>query len=290
MNRNKRIIQSLAYSICLTALMTSIWYGQKMTRAQKTDYEGVRVTEWYPLAEAADRLEELYKGTVITYEDVMLVWSGDMQLNAKGNHYLPKRRSFIMPIDETLKQSPVMDSQLLCKVIDAYNSQTDGARFQMTESRWGMHIVPAQVRDEDGEYVNANSILDTYITVTVARRTPEEHFRAICEAVTIANDAGIILKPNVSWLNQYYASKEMRLHKMLTDIDKERISFTWGIREVQQAREAIIDLLEGSSSTMTWRLLCEPDKSCVFNLLSPTRIIVDSYGQTRRKRLSHDRY
>src|SRR5579863_9065895 len=113
-----------------------------------------------PLAEAADLLQHIY-GKVITYEDPILVWDGDLTpsgRNATGRHGVgPKALSFRMPA-ETGSEPDV--SAVLAKTLAGYHQQTDGPRFQLLTSRFGLHIIPAQVREQDGRMAQAHNPLD----------------------------------------------------------------------------------------------------------------------------------
>jgi hypothetical protein len=174
---------------------------------------------------------------------------------------------------------------VLAKVLDAYHTQTDGPRFKVSVSHWGLHIIPTQMRDVNGHFVRVVALLDTSINIPIAKRRPTEHFRAICEAVSVST--GITLNLSAGFLDQYYAPNGILPPRVMADSDKEQISFAWGATKMS-AREAIIDLLEGSATSMTWRLLCESE-GCYFNLLPIEVVIQDSDGQFIRKTLSYDR-
>jgi hypothetical protein len=243
-----------------------------------------------PLADAAKLLQGQY-GKPVTYEDPILIWHGDKEAvrYLTGNTgFLPARLSFSIPNEASPDKTPILDASILGKVIDSYHEQTDGPRFEVSTSRWGLHIIPKQVRDANGQFTNTTSLLDTKISIPIANRTPSEHFVAICSAVTAVNPFGIKLRPNGQWMEQYFAEKP--LPRMLTPDQREKTSFVWGADNVD-AREAMINLLEHSSTTMSWSMLCQVDEGfCVLNL-SPITVDEKYPDGTFKgeKTLEHDR-
>lgn len=260
--------------------------GQKV----EPDDDLVVSNNFRPIEVAASFLQIEYTKPV-TYEDPILLWAGDVepQQNLSGEIYFREtRRSFIIPNEAKPDKTPGLDESLLRKVLNAYHMQTDGPRFKVSVSRWGLHIIPAEVRDATGKFINAQPLLDTMITIPTALRTPEGHLAAFCEAVTAVNTMGITLKPNLMWMNQYFSEKPLPL--FLTPDQKAEISFEWGATNTS-ARDAAISLLEKSSSTMSWAMLCEPGKGyCVFNL-SPIMVKVRNADGIVGgwKALQHDR-
>lgn len=258
-------------------------------------YAQTKVEKARPLEHVMQMLQVLSPQPVLSYGDPPeLSWSGDQErtVNAAGRlRRIPAKYTFTLPHEVNLEQNPKLDLGLLNKVLDAYHSQTDGPRFKVVSSRWGLHIVPAQVRDWSGRFVQSISILDTVITVPVERRTPAGHFDAICKAVSNASTGGIALDAHIPWMNQYFLPKEKALSwkRAPSTRELEEISFSWGTSG-SIARDAIIDLLEHSSSTLSWLVLCEPvEKHCVFNMLPVAIRVVGPDGKMVTTALSHDR-
>ncbi len=215
----------------------------------------------------AELLQKQY-GIPVTYEDSILTWRGDTEQTKYPNGkwgILPMSKSFSMPIEADLDVSPSLDSGLLNKVIDAYHMQTDGPHFKVSKSSWGFHLIPAQVRAAYAQFVEAKPPLDVHITVPIAKRTPAQHFSAICEAVTAA--VGFSLEAFAPYINVEFASSSANFSKFRpTQKDLEKISFEWGVRDMV-AREAVLNFIEHSSTTLSWMVLCDPTKpDCVFNM------------------------
>ena len=185
-------------------------------------------------------------------------------------------------------QNRSLDLDTVGRAVIAYNTQTDGPRFKIITSRWGWHIVPDRVRNVDGQFEPTKSLLDTAISIPAAKRTPLKHMETICEAVTAATETGFVLKPNIPWLDQYFAP-ENTIPRWANDEELEKISFEWGCDQTN-ARNAVIDLLEYSSSTLSWRVLCEPgEQYCVFNIMPVMVPFIGPDGKMHKTSLVHDR-
>lgn len=270
----------LTMILVITNLLTTLWAQRDKTLAS-------RVTGPRPLYDAAELLEALYAKPV-TYEDPILVWSGDIEpsrVGAKGLY--PKERSFTWPTSVTPEQNRVLSVDLLEQVLRRYHEQTDGPRFTVRISSWGLHIVPSMVRNSTGIFVNAISLLDNKISIPVAKRTPTEHFQEICSA--ISRTAGIKFDANPMFLDQLYAVNGI-VPTAVDGIptDKALYSFLWGAKDMK-ARDAVISLLGNSATTVTWRLLYQPGYGAVFSLL-PIRVSVEGPdGNQVKEALRYDR-
>lgn len=243
-----------------------------------------------PLEAAALLLESEYR-IPVTYEESPLLWSGDMKQTEMGQ-IIPKELSFSLPGELSSKANPQLDGNLIEKILDAYHKQTDGPRFRMTTSQLGLHIVPSELRDSKGKWIHAKPILDNIVTVPAASRTPEGHFRALCDA--LSRSSGITVKAAPQWMNQYFAPNGLvpPRSRPLTEKEKQEISIVWGAQEMT-AREALLDLVRPSATTLTWGLLCtrEPGEEpyCVLNL-HPLQVIMEQTPRGPRiKSISFDR-
>ena len=99
------------------------------------------------------------------------------------------------------------------------------------------------------------------------------------------------------WLDQFFAPNgavpRYGAEILFTAKEKEPYSFQWGASGVP-AREALVGLIESSSTTLTWALLCQPslrpqNRSCTLTL-APIRLTrADDDGKPVKKSLSYDR-
>jgi hypothetical protein len=248
--------------------------------AETTMQDPHTVVSGRPIREAALLLESEYR-TPVTYEESPLLWKGDMSQTEMGQ-IIPKELSFSLPVELSRKANPQIDGNFLEEIIDAYQKQTDGPRFRVSTSQLGLHIIPSEIRNSRGIWTQAKPILDSIITIPVASRTPEGHFRALCDVLT--RSSGITVKAAPQWMDQVFAPNGIvpPRTRALTEKEEKEISITWGAQGIV-AREALLNLISPSATTLTWRLLCESGEEpyCVLNLHS-IQIIIE---ETPRGRL-----
>jgi len=276
------------FAVALTALTGST------VLAQAPAAEQVTITWMRPLQKAATLLASRY-AKPITYEDPVWLWRGEAtQLgpnpNGKGAlGILP--RSLTVPVGLTPAETPVLDAARLAAVVEAYHAQNmDGPRFRVLESKLGLHIVPTAAHNANGTLVEAGSVLDARIRVPRASRTASEHVAALCQAVSAA--ARETVEFNDQWFDEYFAANGYLLPRLRTGKERAYMLFEWGADGVT-AREALIDLLGGSSTTMTWTLGClpgsQPSERFCFLSPAPLTVSVTIRGRSALTALSHDR-
>lgn len=238
------------------------------------------ITWFMPLWKAADLLEQLYAKPV-TCEDPRRLSRSEVEFLGSGNQSLRVlQHSLVMPPGANPAETPALGAELVNRIVDAYHRQNPGqARFRVLESKWGVHIVPSQVHNEDGVLAAASSPLDTVVSVPKARRTPSEHLTALFQAVSAAS--GIPVVASTSWFDNYYAANGYLLPAMVTAAERPYMLLEWGVNNMP-ARDALIDLLQGSSTTMSWRMNCGVkawgDNACYFGMhplqVGPSRVVV----------------
>jgi hypothetical protein len=231
-----------------------------------------------PLVDASDQLQQLY-GKVVTYEEPILVWQGEVEGDPKVKGGLaPRSRRLVMPA-ETGKD-PDVDA-VIGKVLQSYSTQNVGTRFEMRKTSWGYHIVPTQSYDRNGNLVPAKSLLDSVVQVAPEERTPRQHLLAVLDAVSAATAVRIGIG------GQGDPGGFDRLFRPATP------SFTWG-SDGKSGRDALIDLFGRSATTLSWRLLCQAGTSaeggdCVFNLSLLEVAVSDPSGKPAKRILRYDR-
>ena len=230
----------------------------------------------------------------VTYEDPVWLWRGETRAlgpNPTGIgalEVLP--RSLTLPAGLTPEETPVLDAARLASVLDAYHAQnSDGPRFRVLQSTLGLHIVPVAARDANGTLVAVSSVLDARISVPRVRRTASEHMAALCQAVSATTKE--VVEFNDQWFDDYFAANGYLLPRFKTGRERPYMMFEWGADGV--ARDTLIDLLGGSSTTMTWYLGClpgsQPSERLCFLTPLPLTIAVTIRGASTTKALSHDR-
>jgi hypothetical protein len=230
-----------------------------------------------PLHEVAQLFNKRYHKAV-TYEESVLVWRGDLvrgRFPEAPMGLWQKDRHFVIPSGLDPQHTGVLNLAMLRAVVESYNKQnSDGPLYKATESQFGLHILPLQMRDANGEIVEANSLLDTRVTVASALRMPSEQIQALCDAVTAAGNDALQFTYARIRLDIAFAPNGLLpprgAAQLLSANDKEPFSIVWGTSGVT-AREALVDLIHLSQTKLTWYLLCQPsarrqDRFCVLNL------------------------
>jgi hypothetical protein len=257
---------------------------QLTTTAQRQNPGGSSslVTSPRPLVDAARRLQETY-GKVVTYEEPILTWRGELQAKPGRNpkvkwDLFPTPQSFLMA-----ENGPGTDlASALENTIAAYHQATSGTRFQVLPSKLGCHIVPVLMHDQNGRSVPATSALDQIITVPSEARTAMKHLLAIGAALNstgpIHVDVSAVPGNPRGFDNAFRAQPEV---------------FQWGVHSVM-ARDALIDLLNQSASTFSWQLMCQAsaqarDRMCALNVNLIEVVVIDSQGKPAKRVLWYDR-
>lgn len=261
------------------------------------------ITAVRPLKDVVAKLEAAYAKPV-TYEEPIRVWRGDLKVVGKDENakfgLLPKDRSFRLPMALGSPEAPALDAALVGKILDAYHAQNDGVGFQLLTSRYGLHIVPALVNGADGRLVPGGSLLDTVITIPRESRVPEDHVQALSDAVNASAATKMQAVPNLQFMQDFAPGGTVCPSGGMSFADYPgapqppgACSFEWGAVAVP-ARQALIDLLEHSSTTMTWKLLCQSsaqpqDRTCFLDVEPLVVTVPRADGSPRRHYLLYDR-
>jgi hypothetical protein len=217
---------------------------------------------------------------------------------------VPKDRSFHLPAGIGAAATPVLNAGLVTSILDSYHAENgDGPRFRVIATGYGLHIVPEQYSDANGNRIAVTPLLDTIVTVPRGKRTPGEHFLAITRA--LAAQSGTDVWENASDLGfdaHFAPNGVVCWHPPAPGDEGTRIpppggwaacSFEWGATGVS-ARDALISLFGQSATTMTWRLLCQPSveptsRFCVLNAGALLVNVGDPSASPVRRQLEYDR-
>jgi hypothetical protein len=210
--------------------------------------ENLSIDDPRPIAEAVKLIQNKY-GLIITYEDPRFSYEGDLvdktdpqyrqehpggykALTAKGGH---------LEINYVLSQvtgKPESTQALLQQVLDAAAAAGHPGRFQIKQTGRFFHVVPRQVKNSRGEWVDQNSILDLPISFPERQRTVFETLETILKAVS--QEAGIRVGVGTAPMNTLI-----------------RIQTTQGASS-EIARDVLIRTLESTKHKLSWRLLYSP--------------------------------
>jgi hypothetical protein len=253
---------------------------------ERTPSQPDAISSARPLLDLARLVEERYASPV-TYEDPMWEFEGDIELLATGRRGLfPASLAFTVPPDLTPERRPKLDAAVLGEALSAYHTRTDGPRFKIATSRLGLHLVPDQVRGTDGRLAPARNALDTVLNMPVTSVTPSHHLTDLCVELSAATRARIVfLGPSGNYtLEQIY----MPNGHIGYYGSKEDLSVAWGAQGIS-AREAIINLLEPSATTLDWDFICRADRSCFIQVGPLGFHVARLDGQTGWKTVLYDR-
>jgi hypothetical protein len=150
-------------------------------------------------------------------------------------------------------------------------------------SKLGLHLVPDLVRGADGTLASTRNPLDILVNLPVAQRTPTAHLRALCAELSAASGVNItFVGPAAYPLEQIY----MPGGHFGRRGSREDLTVPWGADGVP-AREALVNLLVPSATTLRWHLICRTDKSC-FIQVGPIQFITQKPGGTVATELLYD--
>jgi hypothetical protein len=244
-----------------------------------------------PLADAVQILQATY-GKVVTYEESMLTWQGDLEVQGRDPKakwaLIPRTHAFTMP---AVSGSDTDLTRVLENTIAAYHQQTSGIRFKVLSSTLGYHVVPVQVHDENGRSVSATSVLDHIVTVPSEARTAEGHLQALTAAISSTAS----LPVHINAFPGGHPDAIDRLFRPQAEV------FPWGVSSAV-ARDALVDLFNQSATTFSWRLKCQAsaqasDRFCVLNVGvlevaetdSNGKPVTDAKGKLVTRGLKYDR-
>jgi hypothetical protein len=217
----------------------------------------VTISGFRPLYDLARQLEDRYARPV-TIENALEKWAGELhRLPSGGLGESP--HSIVLPESDGIFSAPGISIDLVRRALDEFHRQNpDRSRFKVIESKIGFHIVPTDAHDEAGVLRPIPGILDTTVSVPAQARTFTGHLGALVEAVSAAT--GIRFWPLIENFDAKYAANGyfLRYPQLKSPKDRPYLEFEWGTNGVS-ARDALIELLAGSATTMTWELACGPE-------------------------------
>ena len=236
-----------------------------------------RVVSGRPLLEVANKLEAKW-ATPIHYEEP--VWT---EQDAAADTPGPRQRTATLPASVYVNQGRARDIEHLRGVVASFNASNADLSYELMQRPAGFVLVPAK-RGQSVVQLAATSrtVLDEHISVPIAARAPYDHLVAIASA----------LSTKLNFTVDASSPLLMGFDRLFGDADGG--SLTWGTPAMVSARDALMSLLEKSSTTMSWKLNCQPpsktDKAfCVLNvgpLLVESR---DELGKTAMVPMQHDR-
>jgi len=220
-------------------------------------YEKLSVDNPRPMAEAVKQLQNKY-GVIITYEDPRFIYEADLvdktdpqyrrahpggykALSPKGGHLE------INYVVSPLTGKPETPLTLLQQLLDVYAASDNPGRFRLKQTGRFFHVVPRQVKNNRGQWVDQGSILDLPISFPERQRSGFETVETILKAVS--QSAGISVGIGTAPMNLM----NLLIKNQITQSASHEI-----------ASDVLVRTLESTKQKLSWRLLYSPGQKCFF--------------------------
>lgn len=199
-----------------------------------------------PVQAAVNALLERYP-VVITYEDPKYEFADDIvDLTDRMPH--PPKVRVLAPVGGMLQVSyeaskeigqPVSMAATLNDIVGAKNVFETGGRFRVEQRGDVFHVVPAQIRDAHGVWVNSGSILEAPISMTTPGMDGLELLGAVANAVNEVTGTRIIVSGTglTNTLRRYHGTVEAKN---------------------ETARDVLLRTLHSISTRFSWLLDYDP--------------------------------
>ena len=245
-----------------------------------------RITGPRALGILADRLQAAWARPV-TYEEPLWVHLSD--ISTEGDPVLhtngPRFRTVTLPVAALANRDKVRHVAHAREIVAGFNRDNAPLEFAVTESKWGLHLIPVRNKDRNGVPQATTTVLDDLVVVPVENRSPFGHLTALAQA--LSRKAGLHVAAST-------AVQGFAFDNLFAPADSPH-QIAWGTAGSVKGRDALLDLLQRSATTYSWRLNCQPATAgstaafCVLNV-GPIRLDVGAAnGQSTPKILEWDR-
>lgn len=156
---------------------------------------------WRPLSKAALKLSERL-GYIVTYEDPQYAYSGDLRdATAEIRSSGASGPRIFVPAGGTLDLRRVLLPEIksidaaggvIQQALDAQDRSATGGKFKLLKTGDVLHIVPDRVRNEKGEWIPQQSILDTRISIPRKPRSTYVMVEEICNTLAKAHNLRVV--------------------------------------------------------------------------------------------------
>jgi hypothetical protein len=204
-----------------------------------------------PVAEAVLTLESLY-GWAITYEDPRYAHPGEVSdITEKVRRDLRdfpmgKAPRVVIPrggpltVDYPVNAdsgTPENPSAVIQRVLDIHAAGA-GSSFRLLHSGRYFHVVPAQLKNRNGNVEEQHSILDAVISVPSQQGARREMLEEVCHAIEVATQSHVV----VGTIPERLFGQAISALAVFN----------------QSARDVLTETLAGTGVVLSWRLLYDP--------------------------------
>ena len=190
------------------AISSGIWtvLGCCADARASQDPETLEITSPRPVLKAVEELNAKYT-YIITYEEPKILYPGDVEDVTRQRRAEAKSRGKVVMAPRVLALnsgsvevrlptivhvSEAAMYNLLQGVVRSWNdSNQGGAHFEVEEDGAAFHIVPAEIRDQNGNWRSIQSILNAPISFPTALRSDSGTFKAIAYALRVVAGARV---------------------------------------------------------------------------------------------------
>lgn len=217
-------------------------FGVNRVVSQSIRVEKLFVEDPRPIAKAVEILAVRHAWRM-TYEDPPYVYANDV-IDKTVNPVpgLPRALSPIggrIDFDYEVPRSGKPDpAALIQKVFDAHMLRGNPGTFSVKQRNETFHIVPAQIKDNQGRLVDITPVLDTTITIPRLERNLADTFRTVFSAVDQKTQAKILFG----------------------SIPANLFIYTKTIQEAtnEPARDVLLRALDATKIKLSWKLFYDP--------------------------------
>lgn len=208
----------------------------------------LQVDDPRPVSRAVDEISKKMQYP-ISYEDPQFAYSDDLRDvtdevsngRAKSRIVVPAGGSLeVRQLSIAGAEPKVLAAQALQQLVDVQANRAGGGRFLVEQSGQMLHVVPASIRNAQGEWIEQGSILRHRISIPAAERSATEMLNAICAALT--HSAGTTVGLASGPLRALNGTKSVQ------------------VANNEPARDVLIRTLNQAGGYMTWKLFYAPDQ------------------------------
>lgn len=243
-----------AIAVILAFILLAMGSSAMLVSEDQTDtIVKLSVDEPRPVAKAMELLQSQY-GWVITYEDPRYVHESDLmdvayKVRKDFHKYEPgKAPKLLVPRNGPLNLSyevspetgrPEDPAEVIQTVLNAHAANGNPGLFRLEQTGEVFHVVPAQVKDRDGRWVEHSSILDVPIILAEQERSGWQLLNDICREVSRATQTRVEVGTIPTNLFIQKRSRIGAAHEPASDV--------------------LLRLFQATKRKLTWRLLYSPD-------------------------------
>jgi hypothetical protein len=248
----------MRYKICILSdckavlLLGALIAAAAVTQLSAAEnVKNLSVDDPRPVAEAVLTLESLY-GWAITYEDPRYAHPGEVSdITEKVRRDLrdfpmgkaprvviprggPLTVDYFVNAESGMPEDP---AAVIQRVLDIH-AAGEGSSFRLLQSGRYFHVVPAQLKNRNGNVEEQRSLLDAVISVPPQQGDRRETLEDICHAIEVAT----------------------RSHVVVGTIPERLFGQAISAPAVfnQSARDILTETLAGTGVALSWRLLYDP--------------------------------